>query len=89
MPGNCESQAETSECLFLEQVSRELLSLFEQQPDIGTFSILSDWILERPNVFDPGSRSKPKPRITDCSDLPTACGDRIRLLQPSVREELR
>jgi hypothetical protein len=46
-----------------EQVSRDLLSLFEQQPDIGTFSILSDWILERPNVFDPGSRSRPKPEL--------------------------
>jgi hypothetical protein len=46
-----------------EQVSRDLLSLFEQQPDIGTFSILSGWILERPNVFDPGSRSMLKPEL--------------------------
>jgi hypothetical protein len=46
-----------------EQVSRELRSIFDQQPDIGILGILSGWILDRPNIFDPSSRRRPKPEL--------------------------
>ena len=46
-----------------EQVSRELRSIFNQQPDIGILGTLSGWILDRGNIFDPTSRRRPKPEL--------------------------
>jgi hypothetical protein len=46
-----------------EQVSAELQSIFKQQSDIGVFEIISGWVLEQRNIFDPSSRRRPKPEL--------------------------
>lgn len=44
-------------------VSRDFHSILDQQTDIGTARIIAAWFLDRPNIFDPNSRRKPKPEI--------------------------
>ena len=46
-----------------EQVSAELQTILKQQPDIGVFEIISAWVLEQRNIFDPSSRRRPKPEL--------------------------
>ena len=46
-----------------EQVSRELHTILNQQPDIGVFEIISDWVLEHRHIFDTSSRRRPKPEL--------------------------
>ena len=57
------STLESKPQVQFDQVSRELRGIFNQQPDIGIPAILSGWILDRPNIFDPSSRRKPKPEL--------------------------
>ena len=52
-----------SPTLHLEQVSEDLRRIFSRQTDIGAARILADWFFDPPNVFDPNSRSRPKPGI--------------------------
>jgi len=49
--------------LHLERVSLELRTILDQHPDIGVLRIVSGWVLDRGNPFDPSSRRKPKPEL--------------------------
>jgi hypothetical protein len=44
-------------------VSGDFHSILDQHPDIGTARIIAAWFFDRPNIFDPNSRKKPKPEI--------------------------
>lgn len=44
-----------------EEVSRDFHRILEQRPDIGVRRIISAWLFEPPNPFDPAGQRKPKP----------------------------
>ena len=44
-------------------VRTELQTILKQQRDIGVFEIISGWVLEQRNIFDPFSRRRPKPEL--------------------------
>ena len=44
-------------------VSREFHRILAQPPDIGAANIILGWFFDRPNIFDPISRRRPKPEI--------------------------
>jgi hypothetical protein len=46
-----------------DQVSAEFHTILTQKPDIGVFEIISGWLLDRGNLFDPSSRRRPKPEL--------------------------
>jgi hypothetical protein len=49
--------------LYFERVSSELHSILSQRPDIGVLRIVSGWLVDRGNPFDPARRRKPKPGL--------------------------
>jgi len=57
------STPESKPQVQFEQVSKELRSILDQQPDIGISNILSGWILDRRNIFDPSSQRRLKPEL--------------------------
>jgi len=46
-----------------DQVSVDLSRIFNQKADIGVPDIISGWILDRRNVFDPDSRRRLKSEV--------------------------
>jgi hypothetical protein len=44
-----------------EEVSRDFHRILDQRPDTGPGKIVSVWLFEPPNPFDPAGRRKPKP----------------------------
>jgi len=46
-----------------EQVRRDFRRILDQRVDIGAVRMISNWFIERPNIFDPNSRGKPKPEL--------------------------
>ena len=46
-----------------EHVRLDFRRILEQQPDIGAAKIISKWLFEPPNIFDPNARKRPKPAV--------------------------
>ena len=44
-----------------EEVSRDFHRILEQRPDIGVGRIITAWLFEPPNLFDPTRQRKPRP----------------------------
>jgi hypothetical protein len=46
-----------------KKVRDDLSEILRQQPDIGVLKIEANWLLERPNRFDPRPRMKLKAEV--------------------------
>ena len=46
-----------------EQIRRELRRVHAQQSDVGLARMISGYLFEPPNIFDPGARPRPKPEL--------------------------
>ena len=46
-----------------EQIRRELRRVHAQQSDVGLSRMISGYLFEPPNIFDPSARPRPKPEL--------------------------
>jgi hypothetical protein len=46
-----------------DRVRTDFHRILEEAPDIGDTKIISNWLFEPPNFFDPKPRKRPKPGI--------------------------
>jgi hypothetical protein len=44
-----------------EEIRRDFQRILQEHPGIGVGKIMSAWLFEPPNFFDPAGRKKPKP----------------------------